>query len=195
MLFPEGLQQNITEPEETKKYSVNAAVVQSAFAIFNYDARVKKTTTNHMISNTEKNSRIFLFLFFTLSCADVKCRLGRRVNDGLWHSVSVTSRDLQLALTLDGEQSSNIELWEQVESKGSFHFGGRRLLAPHASVRMFSVTREKNKTSLLACRPPRLPSHGVSGPGAGVSGVHAAHFHQQPASESQSRAARLAGKL
>ncbi|XP_061580092.1 contactin-associated protein-like 5 [Cololabis saira] len=49
---------------------------------------------------------------------------GRTVNDGMWHSVSVTSRDLQILLTLDGEASSNIELWEHVESRGSFHFGG-----------------------------------------------------------------------
>ncbi|XP_047226963.1 contactin-associated protein-like 5 isoform X1 [Girardinichthys multiradiatus] len=49
---------------------------------------------------------------------------GRRVNDGLWHTVSLVSRNLQITLSLDGEPSSNIELWESVESRGSFYFGG-----------------------------------------------------------------------
>ncbi|XP_013878670.1 contactin-associated protein-like 5 [Austrofundulus limnaeus] len=49
---------------------------------------------------------------------------GRRVSDGLWHSVSLSSRSLQISLTVDGEPSSKIELWDQVESKGSFYFGG-----------------------------------------------------------------------
>ncbi|MED6256048.1 hypothetical protein ATANTOWER_018913, partial [Ataeniobius toweri] len=54
----------------------------------------------------------------------MNCCLGRRVNDGLWHTVSVVSRNLQITLSLDGEPSSNIELWESVESRGSFYFGG-----------------------------------------------------------------------
>uniref|UniRef100_A0A1A8RSB5 Contactin associated protein-like 5a n=1 Tax=Nothobranchius rachovii TaxID=451742 RepID=A0A1A8RSB5_9TELE len=49
---------------------------------------------------------------------------GRRVNDGLWHAVSLTCRNLRISLTVDGEPSSNVDLWEQVESKGSFYFGG-----------------------------------------------------------------------
>ncbi|XP_043988376.1 contactin-associated protein-like 5 [Gambusia affinis] len=49
---------------------------------------------------------------------------GRRVNDGLWHTVSLASRNLQITLSVDGEPSSNVELWEPVESRGSFYFGG-----------------------------------------------------------------------
>ncbi|XP_038157365.1 contactin-associated protein-like 5 [Cyprinodon tularosa] len=49
---------------------------------------------------------------------------GRRVNDGLWHTVSLTSRNLQITLSVDGEPSSKVELWETVESRGSFYFGG-----------------------------------------------------------------------
>uniref|UniRef100_A0A4W6G0J8 Contactin associated protein-like 5a n=1 Tax=Lates calcarifer TaxID=8187 RepID=A0A4W6G0J8_LATCA len=47
-----------------------------------------------------------------------------RQNDGLWHSVSLDTRNLQMALTVDGEPSTTTELWEQVESKGNFYFGG-----------------------------------------------------------------------
>uniref|UniRef100_A0A3Q2NVX8 Contactin associated protein family member 5 n=1 Tax=Fundulus heteroclitus TaxID=8078 RepID=A0A3Q2NVX8_FUNHE len=46
------------------------------------------------------------------------------VNDGLWHTVSLTSRSLQITLSVDGEPSSNIELWELVESRDNFYFGG-----------------------------------------------------------------------
>ncbi|XP_054878363.1 contactin-associated protein-like 5 [Poeciliopsis prolifica] len=49
---------------------------------------------------------------------------GRRVNDGLWHTVNLASRNLQITLNVDGEPSSNVELWEPVESRGSFYFGG-----------------------------------------------------------------------
>ncbi|XP_032423129.1 contactin-associated protein-like 5 isoform X1 [Xiphophorus hellerii] len=49
---------------------------------------------------------------------------GRRVNDGLWHTVSLASRNLQITLSVDGEHSSNVELWEPVESRGSFYVGG-----------------------------------------------------------------------
>uniref|UniRef100_A0A3B5MF64 Uncharacterized protein n=1 Tax=Xiphophorus couchianus TaxID=32473 RepID=A0A3B5MF64_9TELE len=46
------------------------------------------------------------------------------VNDGLWHTVSLASRNLQITLSVDGEPSSNVELWEPVESRGSFYVGG-----------------------------------------------------------------------
>uniref|UniRef100_A0A3P9CR98 Contactin associated protein family member 5 n=1 Tax=Maylandia zebra TaxID=106582 RepID=A0A3P9CR98_9CICH len=55
---------------------------------------------------------------------------GRRVSDGLWHSVSLDARDLQITLTVDNEPSSTIELWEQVQSRGSFYFGGCAATAP-----------------------------------------------------------------
>ncbi|XP_026231482.1 contactin-associated protein-like 5 [Anabas testudineus] len=49
---------------------------------------------------------------------------GHRVDDGLWHSVSLGTRNLQVTLTVDSEPSSTIELWEQLESRGNFYFGG-----------------------------------------------------------------------
>ncbi|KAM7380979.1 hypothetical protein PAMP_004242 [Pampus punctatissimus] len=53
--------------------------------------------------------------------------LGHIVNDGLWHSVSLDTRGLQVSLTLDNEPASTIEQWEQLEQlepRGSFYFGG-----------------------------------------------------------------------
>ncbi|TKS67821.1 Contactin-associated protein-like 5 [Collichthys lucidus] len=50
--------------------------------------------------------------------------IGHRVNDGLWHSVSLDARSLQITLTLDSEPASTIEQWEQLEAGGSFYFGG-----------------------------------------------------------------------
>uniref|UniRef100_A0A669C167 Contactin associated protein family member 5 n=1 Tax=Oreochromis niloticus TaxID=8128 RepID=A0A669C167_ORENI len=52
------------------------------------------------------------------------------VSDGLWHSVSLDARNLQITLTVDNEPSSTIELWEQVQSRGSFYFGGCPATAP-----------------------------------------------------------------
>ncbi|KAM9342700.1 LOW QUALITY PROTEIN: contactin-associated protein-like 5 [Pholidichthys leucotaenia] len=49
---------------------------------------------------------------------------GRRVNDGLWHSVGLEARDLQISLTVDNEPSSTIQLWERVQPRGSFYLGG-----------------------------------------------------------------------
>uniref|UniRef100_A0A3P9HG90 Contactin associated protein-like 5a n=1 Tax=Oryzias latipes TaxID=8090 RepID=A0A3P9HG90_ORYLA len=49
---------------------------------------------------------------------------GRRVNDGLWHSLSLTCKNLQLSLSVDGDPPSNIELWKPVKVRGSFFFGG-----------------------------------------------------------------------
>lgn len=50
---------------------------------------------------------------------------GHRVNDGLWHSVSLDTRSLQVSLTLDNEPASTIEQWEQLEPRGNFYFGGQ----------------------------------------------------------------------
>lgn len=46
------------------------------------------------------------------------------MNDGLWHSVSLDSRDLQIALGLDAESPSTVELWQQLEPRGNIYFGG-----------------------------------------------------------------------
>uniref|UniRef100_A0A4W6E2C4 Contactin associated protein-like 5a n=1 Tax=Lates calcarifer TaxID=8187 RepID=A0A4W6E2C4_LATCA len=53
-----------------------------------------------------------------------KLSVGDRVNDGLWHSVSVDTRQLQITLTVDNEPASTTPLWEQLESRGNFYFGG-----------------------------------------------------------------------
>uniref|UniRef100_A0A3Q0T1B6 Contactin associated protein-like 5a n=1 Tax=Amphilophus citrinellus TaxID=61819 RepID=A0A3Q0T1B6_AMPCI len=50
---------------------------------------------------------------------------GHRVNDGLWHTVNLDTRRLQITLTLDNELASTIEQWEQLETQGSFYFGGQ----------------------------------------------------------------------
>ncbi|XP_035031443.2 contactin-associated protein-like 5 [Hippoglossus stenolepis] len=49
---------------------------------------------------------------------------GLRVSDGLWHSVSLDTRNLQISVTVDGEPCSTTELWEQVESRANLYFGG-----------------------------------------------------------------------
>uniref|UniRef100_A0AAQ6IG17 Contactin associated protein-like 5a n=1 Tax=Anabas testudineus TaxID=64144 RepID=A0AAQ6IG17_ANATE len=66
-----------------------------------------------------------LVIQLTKLFANVKCSSsGHRVDDGLWHSVSLGTRNLQVTLTVDSEPSSTIELWEQLESRGNFYFGG-----------------------------------------------------------------------
>uniref|UniRef100_A0A671Z3H7 Contactin associated protein family member 5 n=1 Tax=Sparus aurata TaxID=8175 RepID=A0A671Z3H7_SPAAU len=69
------------------------------------------------------NSRLYLTLHNS-GRQKSEVSAGHRVNDGLWHSVSLDTRNLQITLTVDNEPSSAIELWEQLESKGSFYFGG-----------------------------------------------------------------------
>ncbi|KAF3695191.1 Contactin-associated protein-like 5 Cell recognition molecule Caspr5 Precursor [Channa argus] len=48
---------------------------------------------------------------------------GNRVSDGLWHSVSVDTRHLHVTLTVDNEPVSTT-MWEHLESKNNFFFGG-----------------------------------------------------------------------
>ncbi|XP_034741302.1 contactin-associated protein-like 5 [Etheostoma cragini] len=50
--------------------------------------------------------------------------VGPRVSDGLWHSVSLNTRNLQITLAVDSEPSSSIELWEELEPRGNLYFGG-----------------------------------------------------------------------
>ncbi|XP_071771916.1 contactin-associated protein-like 5 [Centroberyx gerrardi] len=69
------------------------------------------------------NSRLRLTLH-TSGQQKSEVSTGHRVNDGLWHSVSLDTRNLQITLTLDNEPASTIELWEQLESRGNFYFGG-----------------------------------------------------------------------
>ncbi|XP_048854339.1 LOW QUALITY PROTEIN: contactin-associated protein-like 5 [Brienomyrus brachyistius] len=46
------------------------------------------------------------------------------VNDGLWHSISVSMKNQQVSLVLDGESPLTVELGEHGISEGSFFFGG-----------------------------------------------------------------------
>uniref|UniRef100_A0A8C8CV43 Contactin associated protein-like 5a n=1 Tax=Oncorhynchus tshawytscha TaxID=74940 RepID=A0A8C8CV43_ONCTS len=48
---------------------------------------------------------------------------GHRVNDGLWHSASLSSRGLQVTMTLDNEPSSTMELGDHMEAGDSLYFG------------------------------------------------------------------------
>ncbi|RXN29086.1 contactin-associated -like 5 [Labeo rohita] len=58
----------------------------------------------------------------TLKMSEVSA--GQRVNDGLWHSVSVNARGLQVIMTLDSEPSSTIQLKSYLEPKDKHYFGG-----------------------------------------------------------------------
>ncbi|XP_008288773.1 contactin-associated protein-like 5 [Stegastes partitus] len=62
---------------------------------------------------------------------------GHRVSDGLWHSVRLDTRNLHISLTVDGEPSSTIELWDQVESRGNFYLGGCPTMDCHAQTPAF----------------------------------------------------------
>ncbi|XP_033843286.1 contactin-associated protein-like 5 [Periophthalmus magnuspinnatus] len=49
---------------------------------------------------------------------------GHSLNDGLWHSVRLDSKNLQITLSVDKEPHSTVELWEKLEVKGNVYFGG-----------------------------------------------------------------------
>lgn len=51
---------------------------------------------------------------------------GQRVNDGLWHSVSLSTRGLQIIMTLDNEPASSMQLEDFLEPRDSYYFGGKR---------------------------------------------------------------------
>ncbi|XP_021452980.1 contactin-associated protein-like 5 isoform X1 [Oncorhynchus mykiss] len=55
---------------------------------------------------------------------------GHRVNDGLWHTVSLGSRSLQVTMTLDSEPSSTIELADHMDAGDNLYFGGCPSLSP-----------------------------------------------------------------
>ncbi|XP_068602847.1 contactin-associated protein-like 5 [Brachionichthys hirsutus] len=80
---------------------------------------------------------------------------GHRVNDGLWHSVSLDARNLQISLSVDGETPSTIELWEQLDSRGSFYFGG----CPTKDCRLPAVAFQGCVRLVLINRQPMNLSH------------------------------------
>ncbi|CAL8320600.1 unnamed protein product [Merluccius merluccius] len=49
---------------------------------------------------------------------------GHRVNDGLWHSVTLDTQNLQITLILDNEPASTIELGERLNAVDHVYFGG-----------------------------------------------------------------------
>ncbi|XP_060889973.1 contactin-associated protein-like 5 [Labrus mixtus] len=49
---------------------------------------------------------------------------GHRVNDGLWHAVNLSVKNLQISVSVDGEPPSTIELWEELETRGNVYIGG-----------------------------------------------------------------------
>ncbi|KAJ3592556.1 hypothetical protein NHX12_007683 [Muraenolepis orangiensis] len=49
---------------------------------------------------------------------------GHRVNDGLWHSVTLHKQDLQISLILDNNPASTIELGEHLDPLDHVYFGG-----------------------------------------------------------------------
>ncbi|XP_065808365.1 contactin-associated protein-like 5 [Labrus bergylta] len=50
---------------------------------------------------------------------------GHRVNDGLWHAVNLSVKNLQISVSVDGEPPSTIELWEELETRGNVYIGGQ----------------------------------------------------------------------
>ncbi|XP_071771662.1 contactin-associated protein-like 5 isoform X1 [Centroberyx gerrardi] len=69
------------------------------------------------------NSRLRLTLH-TSGQQKSEVSTGHKVNDGLWHSVSLDTRNLQITLTLDNEPASTIELGEQLDAEDNIYFGG-----------------------------------------------------------------------
>ncbi|XP_033984290.1 contactin-associated protein-like 5 [Trematomus bernacchii] len=100
--------------------------VRFQFRTWNPDGLLLSVQLNpepHRLELQISNSRLLLTLH-SPGRPKSQVSAGHRVNDGLWHSVSLNTRNLQIALTVDSEPSSAIELWEQLESRGNFYFGG-----------------------------------------------------------------------
>ncbi|XP_078118663.1 contactin-associated protein-like 5 [Sander vitreus] len=77
----------------------------------------------HRLELQISNSRLQLILHSS-GRPKAEVSAGPRVNDGLWHSVSLNTRNLQITLAVDNEPSSSNELWEQLEPRGNLYFGG-----------------------------------------------------------------------
>uniref|UniRef100_A0A673X651 Contactin-associated protein-like 5 n=1 Tax=Salmo trutta TaxID=8032 RepID=A0A673X651_SALTR len=84
---------------------------------------------------------------------------GHRVNDGLWHSASLSSRGLQVTMTLDNEPSSTMELGDHMEAGDSLYFGGcpslnvsgceNPTLAFQGCMRLFSINSQPMDLNLV----------------------------------------------
>uniref|UniRef100_A0A8C7DWQ6 Contactin associated protein family member 5 n=1 Tax=Oncorhynchus kisutch TaxID=8019 RepID=A0A8C7DWQ6_ONCKI len=84
---------------------------------------------------------------------------GQQVNDGLWHSASLSSRGLQVTMTLDNEPSSTMELGDHMEAGDSLYFGGcpslnvsgceNPTLAFQGCMRLFSINSQPMDLNLV----------------------------------------------
>uniref|UniRef100_A0A8C7F8L7 Contactin associated protein family member 5 n=1 Tax=Oncorhynchus kisutch TaxID=8019 RepID=A0A8C7F8L7_ONCKI len=86
---------------------------------------------------------------------------GHRVSDGLWHSASLSSRGLQVTMTLDNEPSSTMELGDHMEAGDSLYFGGcpsssssdsyceNPTLAFQGCMRLFSINSQPMDLNLV----------------------------------------------
>uniref|UniRef100_A0A3B3ZRK1 Contactin associated protein-like 5a n=1 Tax=Periophthalmus magnuspinnatus TaxID=409849 RepID=A0A3B3ZRK1_9GOBI len=88
-----------------------------------YSVNFMFTYSQLSLSNSEESVQV-LYLLFVLLCLSLSLVTGHKVNDGLWHSVSLDSRNLQISLSLDSEPPSTIDQWEQLHTRGSFYLGG-----------------------------------------------------------------------
>uniref|UniRef100_A0A8C7S7D7 Contactin associated protein-like 5a n=1 Tax=Oncorhynchus mykiss TaxID=8022 RepID=A0A8C7S7D7_ONCMY len=101
------------------------------------------------------NSRLLVLSMGTQS------RKGSLVNDGLWHSASLSSRGLQVTMTLDNEPSSTMELGDHMEAGDSLYFGGcpsssssdsyceNPTLAFQGCMRLFSINSQPMDLNLV----------------------------------------------
>ena len=78
-------------------------------------------------------------------------RSGHSVNDGLWHSVTLDTRDQQISLTLDGEAASTIEPWQQLEAQGDFYLGGQPVVQTPSSTDEVHKTMKSIKHNVDPC--------------------------------------------
>ncbi|TDH06556.1 hypothetical protein EPR50_G00114610 [Perca flavescens] len=100
--------------------------VRFQFRTWNPDGLLLAVQLNpepHRLELQISNSRLQLTLHSS-GRPKAEVSAGPRVNDGLWHSVSLNMRNLQITLAVDSEPSSSIELWEQLEPRGNLYFGG-----------------------------------------------------------------------
>uniref|UniRef100_A0A8C7F8A5 Contactin associated protein family member 5 n=1 Tax=Oncorhynchus kisutch TaxID=8019 RepID=A0A8C7F8A5_ONCKI len=86
---------------------------------------------------------------------------GEGQDDGLWHSASLSSRGLQVTMTLDNEPSSTMELGDHMEAGDSLYFGGcpsssssdsyceNPTLAFQGCMRLFSINSQPMDLNLV----------------------------------------------
>lgn len=78
------------------------------------------------------------------------------MNDGLWHSVSLESRDLQIAVGLDAEAPSTVELWQQLQPRGNIYFGGTAVFAFFVSFFFIFCETHPRESEVKVCFFPSV---------------------------------------